>query len=233
MNSGFITLHRRILDWQWYSDANVSRVFLHVLLSATHKDSKWKNISVKRGEFITSYDSIAVKLGLTNAQVRFAISKLKKSGELNTRRAGLSFVVSIVKYDDYQSNRVENDSKISTRLAPDYHEISTTLATYNNVNNDNNVNNVNNIRTMDIKVLKDAYVKNERLVKAISSNYKMDIPALLKRLDDFNQYLEMTGKFEMDETNYNRYFRNFIKKGKENKFEKYGYLPKNHKDVAY
>ena len=233
MNSGFITLHRRILDWQWYSDANVSRVFLHVLLSATHKDSKWKNIRVKRGEFITSYDSIAVKLGLTPRQVRSAISKLKKSGECVTRRSGLSFVVSIVKYDDYQSNKIENVTRVDTKMSPESHENVTRMSTYNNVNNVNNDNNVNNIRTIDIKALKDAYVKNDRLVKAISSNYKMDIPAVFKRLDDFNQYLEMTGKFEMDETNYNRYFRNFIKKGKENKFEKYGYLPKNHKDVAY
>lgn len=233
MNNGFITLHRKILDWQWYSDANVSRVFLHVLLSATHKDSKWKNISVKRGEFITSYDSIAVKLGLTSRQVRSAIIKLKKSGECVTRRSGLSFVVSIVKYDDYQSNKIENVTRIDTKMSRESHENVTRMSTYNNVNNDNNVNNVNNIRTMDIKVLKDAYIKNERLVKAISTNYKMEIPALLKRLDDFNQYLEMTGKFEMIETEYNKYFRNFIKKGKDNKFEKYGYLPRNHKDVAY
>ena len=92
--------------------------------------------------------------------MRFAISKLKKSQELSTRRSGLFLLVTIVKYDDYQSNRVENDSNISTKLAPDYHEISTRLSINNNVNNDNNVN---NIRTMDIKVLKDAYLKNNRL----------------------------------------------------------------------
>jgi biotin operon repressor len=233
MNNGFITLHRRILDWQWYSDANVSRVFLHILLSANHKDRKWKTINIKRGQLATSYDSISVKLGLTARQVRTAISKLKKSGECVTRRSGLFLLVTVVKYDDYQNNRVEEVTRSVTRKSPESHENVTRMSINNNVNNDNNVNNVNNIRTMDIKVLKDAYVKNDRLVKAISSNYKMDIPALLKRLDDFNQYLEMTGKFEMDETNYNRYFRNFIKKGKENKFEKYGYLPKNHKDVAY
>ena len=33
----------------------------------------------------------------------------------------------------------------------------------NNDNNNNNVNNDNNIRTMDIKVLKDAYLKNNKL----------------------------------------------------------------------
>ena len=45
-------------------------------------------------------------------------------------------------------------------MSQDCHSIVTGLSTYNNVNNDNNVN---NIRTMDIKVLKDAYLKNNRL----------------------------------------------------------------------
>ena len=233
MNSGFITLHRKILDWQWYEDANVVRVFLHLLLNANHKDKKWKGTTIKRGQLATSYDSIAVKLRLTKKQVRLAVSKLKGSGELTSRRAPSYILLSLVKYDDYQSNRIEEGTHKGTQKALEGHSKGTQRALNNNDNNVNNDNNDNNIRTMDIKVLKDAYVKNDRLVKAISSNYKMDIPALLKRLDDFNQYLEMTGKFEMDETNYNRYFRNFIKKGKENKFEKYGYLPKNHKDVAY
>ena len=94
----------------------------------------------------TSYDSIAVKLGLTSRQVRFAISKLKKSGECVTRKSGLFLLVTIVKYDDYQNNRVEEVTRSVTGLS-----------TYNNVNNDNN------IRSTDIKVLKDAYVKNDRL----------------------------------------------------------------------
>ena len=42
-------------------------------------------------------------------------------------------------------------------------------------NNDNNVNNDNNIRTMDIKVLKDAYVKNERLHQLIYNSITLKI----------------------------------------------------------
>ena len=233
MNNGFITLHRKILDWEWYEDANVMRVFLHLLLTANHKDKKWKGTTIKRGQLATSHESIAMKLGLSKMQVRVTLKKLKDSNEIITNVAPSYQLVTIVKYDDYQSKQDYGNTQITPEQHPNNTQRNTQITPNNNDNNNNNVNNDNNIRTMDIKVLKDAYVKNDRLVEAISSNYKMDIPALLKRLDDFNQYLEMTGKFEMDETNYNRYFRNFIKKGKENKFEKYGYLPKNHKDVAY
>ena len=123
----------------------------------------------------TSYDSIAVKLRLTYRQVRFAISKLKKSEECVTRKSGLFLLVTIVKYDDYQSNKIENVTKNVTGLSQDCHSIVTGLSTNNNVNNDNNVNNVNNIRTMDIKVLKDAYVKNERLHQLIYNSITLKI----------------------------------------------------------
>ena len=52
------------------------------------------------------------------------------------------------------------------------HLEGTQRAPYNNVNNDNNVN---NIRTMDIKVLKDAYVKNERLYQLIYNSITLKI----------------------------------------------------------
>jgi len=45
----------------------------------------------------------------------------------------------------------------------------------NNVNNDNNENNDNNIRSTDIKFLKDAYVKNERLHQLIYNSITLKI----------------------------------------------------------
>ena len=32
--SGWIKLHRKITEWEWYSDANTFRVFMHLLLTA-------------------------------------------------------------------------------------------------------------------------------------------------------------------------------------------------------
>ena len=66
-------------------------------------------------------------------------------------------MLSLVKYDDYQSNRIEEGTQRALN------------------NNDNNNNNVNNIRTMDIKVLKDAYVKNERLHQLTYNNRTLKI----------------------------------------------------------
>ena len=109
----------------------------------------------------TSYDSIAVKLGLTARQVRTSVVKLKNSGECVTRRSGLFLIVTIVKYDDYQNNIVEEVTRSVASKSRESHEDVTRMSINNNVNNDNN------IRSTDIKFLKDAYVKNKRLHQLI------------------------------------------------------------------
>lgn len=38
---GFINLHRKILDWEWYDDINVFRVFTHLLLTVNWTPAKW------------------------------------------------------------------------------------------------------------------------------------------------------------------------------------------------
>ncbi len=50
-NNSFITLHRRIMQWEWYTDANTIRVFLHLILTANHKETRWRGELIKRGKY--------------------------------------------------------------------------------------------------------------------------------------------------------------------------------------
>ena len=52
-SKGFIKLHRELLEWEWYDDINVYRLFTHLLLKATHKDYKHHGIIIKRGQVQT------------------------------------------------------------------------------------------------------------------------------------------------------------------------------------
>jgi hypothetical protein len=63
--NGFIKLHRQLLDWEWYSDNNTFRVFIHCLLKANYKDKNWKGIQIKRGQFVTSTSKLSTELGLS------------------------------------------------------------------------------------------------------------------------------------------------------------------------
>ena len=98
----FIKIDRNIENWRWYQNANTFRVFIHCLLSASVKLHEWEGITIKRGEFPTSYDKIANTLNLTNQQVRTAINHLKSTGEITTKPYSKFQVISIVNYGYYQ-----------------------------------------------------------------------------------------------------------------------------------
>ena len=94
----FIKIDRNIENWRWYQNANTFRVFIHCLLSASVKPHEWEGITIKRGEFPTSYDKIANTLNLTNQQVRTAVNHLKSTGEITTKIYSKFQVISIVNY---------------------------------------------------------------------------------------------------------------------------------------
>jgi len=74
MSTGWIKIHRQLLDWEWYNDVNTTRVFLHLLLVANHKDNKWRGIDIKRGQRLTSISALAdeTSLSIKNIRTSFA-----------------------------------------------------------------------------------------------------------------------------------------------------------------
>lgn len=100
--STFIKLDRNITKWRWYQNGNTMRVFLHLLIEANIEANSFENITIKRGELATSYDSIANTLNLTNQQVRTAIKHLKSTGEITVKRYSKFQVITIVCYNRYQ-----------------------------------------------------------------------------------------------------------------------------------
>ena len=99
---GYIKLHKKIINWQWYDDINTKVVFLHLLLTANYEDKKWHNIIVKRGQRVISYENLAKETSLTTQAVRTAIFKLKSTGEITVKRYPKFQVISIVNYGYYQ-----------------------------------------------------------------------------------------------------------------------------------
>lgn len=104
MNTGWVKLYRALLDWQWYDDVSVKCVFIHLLLSANHAQSYWKGISIGRGQKWTSVGKLAKECGLSEKQVRIAIDKLQKTGEIVSEGASNGTMLTVCKYDTYQSS---------------------------------------------------------------------------------------------------------------------------------
>lgn len=100
--NGFIKIHRKILDWEWYSNASVKIVFLHLLLTATHKESSYKGIKLFPGQVIVSTRTLAQATGLSRQNVRTALSNLESSNDIKIVSNGGFSTVTINNWELYQ-----------------------------------------------------------------------------------------------------------------------------------
>lgn len=117
--SGWIKLHRQILEWEWYSDNNCFRLFLHLLLKANHKEKRFKGIELKVGSIVTSRDLLARETGLSSQQIRTALNKLIATNEITSETSSQGTILQIVSYEKYQvaTNEITNEQPTSNQRA--------------------------------------------------------------------------------------------------------------------
>lgn len=164
---GWIKLHRRLIDWEWYKDANVFRVFIHLVLKANHEDRQWQGIVIKRGERVTSIDNLSEEVGLTPMQIRTAITKLKRTGEITSRATNKYSVVTVAKYNEYQVDNKQDNKRITSKQQADNKQITTNK----NEKNDKNI-------SKDIGAKAPEYGNSDitKLIKRINKELEVKLP---------------------------------------------------------
>jgi len=128
--SGWIKIHRKFLDWEWFNKSEAVHLFLYMLIKANHKDAKWQGNDVKRGQFISSLGNISNATGISIQQIRTILKKLEKTNEIEVKSTSQFTIVTICKYECYQDEN-ETTNKPLTNNQQTTNKRSTTN------NNDN------------------------------------------------------------------------------------------------
>lgn len=113
---GWVKLHRKFLEWEWYDKSETVHLFLHCLLKANHKDKSYRGKIVKRGHFLTSRELLSRELGLSERQVRTSLNRLKLTNELNIKSSRQGTEIQIVNYNKYQ---IESNKATDSRPRAD------------------------------------------------------------------------------------------------------------------
>lgn len=138
--NGFFTLHRRLFDDPlWLNGTPVQKVLMILCIGkANHESKQWawqgEKFEVKRGQFITSLESLKTELGkgATTQKIRTALNNLEKYQFLtnkSTKTGRLIEVLNYCKYQDVKNKVTKQTTKTQQRPNKDL--------TPNN--NDNNV----------------------------------------------------------------------------------------------
>lgn len=154
--SGWVKIHRKITDWEWYHDINVRLVFLHLMLKANFKDKRWHGTIVQRGQLVTSIGHLATEIGITNQQTRTALEKLKSTGEITIKTTNKFTLVTIENYTLYQDTTDEDNKQNNKQITNEQQTNNKQITTTKESNKDKTVKNKDLVRFCENDLLNDA-----------------------------------------------------------------------------
>ena len=116
LDTGFVKLHRSIINWEWYTDPSTKTLFLHLLLTVNIKKSNFQGHEIPKGSRVCSYTSLAEETGLSVRNIRTAINHLKSTGEVTVSKTPKFSIISIKNWGKYQhSDRVSDTGATGKR----------------------------------------------------------------------------------------------------------------------
>jgi hypothetical protein len=161
-DNGFVFLHRKFKEWEWYKNINVKTLFIHCLIMANFKDNQWQGIEIKRGSFITSISNLANETGLSDRQVRTALNKLILTSELTNKSTNKYRLITVLKYNQYQTLDKQLDNQMTIKRQTNDKQMTTTNKD-NNLKKENNDNKQKLNTPLEIAI--DDFVKFRKTIK--------------------------------------------------------------------
>lgn len=155
---------------------------------ANWKDKQWKGVTIKRGSFITSLQSLSKRTGVSIMCLRTSLSRLKSTHELTIKTSNKYTVISINKYSDYQPTNTLDNKQLTNKQQ---------------TTNNNRKNNKRIIKKREIETL------TQSELEIIATDYQVPISFVISKLDDLKNYCASNGKTYKD---YQATLRNWVKK---------------------
>lgn len=107
--NGYIKIDRGIMDWEWWDDDKVLKLWLTILLLANWEKKRWRGKDIPRGAFWTSIPRLQKASGLSYQEVRTALCKLSSTGEITDEATGSGRLITVVKYGDFQDDPIKSN----------------------------------------------------------------------------------------------------------------------------
>lgn len=153
----WIKLYRKICDWQWYQDAKMVHLFVHLMLKASIM--KGSDLS-DSWQLCTSLRILSKETGLSLQNIRTCIGKLQRTGEITFRTlpTHLQSIITICNSGSYQTSKRQiapmspqlrpNCAPMSPQCRPDAAPMPPLPKEYKNIRNKESKKiNTNNART--------------------------------------------------------------------------------------
>ncbi len=134
-NNGFVAIPRQFIDWEWYTDLPTFKLFFHLLLKANWTSKDWHGITIRRGQLLSGRKKLSQETGLSEQQIRTALTKLSHSNHITQHATNRYTVYTIVNYNYFHPEGMHSNQQITNKQPTDNQQATTT----NNYKNNNNI----------------------------------------------------------------------------------------------
>jgi len=225
MTNGFILLHRKIKGNWIFSRSDYFHWFCAILLKANFKDNEnflfeGEFMTIKRGQFITSYRNLSNELcGCSIQKLRTFFKLLEKDKIILIENIKKATRITICNYDNYQGSQHDSNT-IATQSQHSSNTVATTIERKkSNLNKDNKekytnfISKFNEITSKKIRVPDDKFKRQlnarlnegftlDEIYKAIKecmkdshhieTKFKYLTPEFITRADKLQKFLNAT-----------------------------------------
>ena len=158
---GWVTLHRKFLQWEWFDKPEMVQLFIWLLLNANYTDNKWQGQVIKRGQILTTTPKIMEALRFTERQTRTCISRLKSTGEVSVKTTNRFTIITICNYDRYQDDNFSSNGQTNGQPNGQATDKQRTNNGHN-INNNVTIKQCNNNTNNNLSVYERACTREER-----------------------------------------------------------------------
>jgi hypothetical protein len=120
--AGWVRLHRSITDHWVFEDAEFFRCWMLMIMDANHQTKKHmfngSLMTIERGQFIFGLEAYNRKTGMTIARLRRLLFMLETEGMISRQKTNKFSLISIAKYEDYQSDDRQKTSQSQANDKP-------------------------------------------------------------------------------------------------------------------
>ena len=130
--NGWIKIHRKFLDWQWFDKPEAVKLFVYLLLRANHKDGYWQGHEIKKGQFITSAQTISKDTKLSLQTIRTLLKKFELTNEIVVKSTNKFTMLTICKYECYQDENDTTNKQLTNKQQTTNKQLTTNKNDKNN-----------------------------------------------------------------------------------------------------
>ena len=127
MNSGWVKIHRKILDSRFGKNIEMLGFWAYLILVANHKENYFtpSGIALGQGQIITGRKRISAETGLNESKVERLLKKLEIEHQIEQQKTTKYRIITITNWHLYQSSEQQVEQQANNKRTTSEQQVNT------------------------------------------------------------------------------------------------------------